>query len=319
MSKRTTLAVAVAALSVWVAGAALGVVGPGSPSSAIAQTAGIILGKAHSGYAPSLSGKQPIVILAIGSGARPGNDVTHSLSDSIHIILLDPKNHHATIIGVPRDSWVSIPGHGTNKINAAMEYGGPTLLVQTLEQLSGLHIDYYALTTFWGITSMVDQIGGLTIDVPFSMHDANSGANFSPGVHQMNGKQVLAFSRDRDSLVSGDFGRSEDGGRVFLAALTQYRKEFAQDPSRMFNWISAGMRNLSTDLPLTNILQLAYFSTNVPLKNVQNIVLPGTTGNVGSQSVVHLNTAQAKVIFDDAKTDAIVSKSHVPRSPTAGQ
>jgi polyisoprenyl-teichoic acid--peptidoglycan teichoic acid transferase len=310
---------AVAALSVWVAGAALGVVGPSSAPSAIAQTAGIILGKAHTGYTPSLTGKQPIVILAIGSGARPGQDVTHSLSDSIHIIMIDPKNHHAVIIGVPRDSWVSIPGHGTNKINAAMGYGGPPLLIQTLESITGIHIDYYALTTFWGITSMIDQIGGLTIDVPFSMHDANSGANFSPGVHHMDGKQVLAFSRDRDSLASGDFGRSEDGGRVFLAALAQYRKTFAQDPSQMFSWISAGMKNISTDLPLTNILQLAYFSNKIPLKNVENIVFPGTTGTEGSLSVVHLNMTAVKTISNDAKPDAIVSKNHLPPSPTAGQ
>jgi polyisoprenyl-teichoic acid--peptidoglycan teichoic acid transferase len=317
MRKRAVFAVA--ALSLWVAGAAIGVAGPSSGGIAIAQTAGIILGKAHTGYTPPLTGKQPIVILAIGSGARPGDDVLHSLSDSIHIIEIDPKNHHAVIIGVPRDSWVSIPGHGTNKINAAMGYGGPALLIQTLEQISGLHIDYYALTTFWGISSMIDQIGGLTVDVPFSMHDSYSGANFSPGVHHLDGKQVLAFSRDRHSLLSGDFGRSEDGGRVFLAALAQYRKEFAQDPSRMFSWISAGMRNLSTDLPLTNILQLAYFSTKIPLKNVQNMVLPGTTGMEGALSVVHINTAQAKVIFNDAKPDAIVSKNHVPPSPTAGQ
>jgi len=259
------------------------------------------------------------VILAIGSGARPGDDVLHSLSDSIHIIEIDPKNHHAVIIGVPRDSWVSIPGHGTNKINAAMGYGGPQLLIQTLEQISGLHIDYYALTTFWGISSMIDQIGGLTVDVPFSMHDSYSGANFSPGVHHLDGKQVLAFSRDRHSLLSGDFGRSEDGGRVFLAALAQYREEFVKDPSRMLSWISAGMRNLSTDLPLSNILQLAYFSTKIPLKNVQNMVLPGTTGTQGALSVVYINMAQAKVIFNDAKSDAIVSKNHLPPSPTAGQ
>jgi LCP family protein required for cell wall assembly len=307
-----------AALAVWVAGAALGVAGPAS-APALATTAGIILGKAHTGYTPPPNSKAPVTILAIGSGARPGNDVMHSLSDSIHIIEIDPKNHHAVIIGVPRDSWVSIPGHGTNKINAAMMYGGPALLVQTLEQISGLHIDYYALTTFWGITSMIDQIGGLSIDVPFSMHDSYSGANFSPGVHHMDGKQVLAFSRDRHSLISGDFGRSEDGGRVFLAALAQFRKEFVQDPSRLFSWLSAGMRNLSTDLPLSNILQLAYLCTKIPLKNVQNIVLPGGTGAAGGLSIVNLNMAQTRLIFNDAKPDAIVSKNHVPRSPTAGQ
>ncbi len=150
------------------------------------------------------------------------------------------------------------------------------------------------------------------------MHDSYSRANFNRGEHHLDGRQVLAFSRDRHSLISGDFGRSEDGGRVLLAALAQYRREFLADPARMFNWISAGMRYLSTDLPLTSILQLAYFSTKIPPKNVQNIVLPGTTGTVGAQSVVLLSPT-IKTIFTDLKPDAIVSKTHLPPSPTAGQ
>ena len=203
--------IAVVALVAWVAGSALGTIGAIAPASA---QAGLVIGKAHAGYAPSLTGDKPIVLLVVGSGARLGDDIEHSLADSIHVVSINPDKHRATIIGIPRDSWVEIPGHGTTKINASLVEGGPDLLIQTVESISGLKIDYYALTTFWGLTQLYDNLGGLTIDVPFPMQDSYSGADFEPGVQTLDGKQVLAFSRDRHSVSSGDFGRSEDGGRV---------------------------------------------------------------------------------------------------------
>ena len=313
MRRRAVLAVA--ALVAWVAGSALGVLGGAMP--AVAQT-GVVIGKAHAGYAPSLTGGTPIVILVVGSGARLGDDVTHSLADSIHVVSINPDKHKATIIGIPRDSWVDIPGHGNSKINAAMVYGGPDLLIQTVESISGLTIDYYAVTTFWGIQQLYDNLGGLTMDVPFSMHDSYSGADFEPGVQTLDGKQVLAFSRDRHSLSEGDFARSENGGRVLIASLAQFRKQFQADQSSLFTWIASGMRNVTTTVPFPEILQLAYTCSHVNPKGVTNIALPGSTGFEGSLSVVHLSSDMG-AIFADVKPDGIVSRKNLPPSPTANQ
>jgi polyisoprenyl-teichoic acid--peptidoglycan teichoic acid transferase len=305
---------AIAALAAWTLGSALGAIAPGS--SEASADAPILLSAAHAGHTPMLTGDRPISILAIGSGARPYQAPERGLADSIHLIEIDPKNRHAVIIGIPRDSWVSIPGHGTNKINASMAIGGPPLLVKTVERLSGIHIQYFALTSFWGLTSMIDQIGGLTIRVPFPMHDPDSRSDFHPGVQRLRGGELLAFSRDRHSLRSGDFGRSEDGGRVFIAALTQFRKEFEKDPTTLLRWVSAGMRSLSTDLPLSNVLRLAFLSARVAPRNVQNIVLPGGVGSANGVSIVRLSPA-VRTIFRDASRSAIVRPR--PPSPTAGQ
>ncbi len=308
--------VVVFSLIAWVAGSALGAIGP----TVIAHAgAGVVLGKAHAGYTPSLTGKKPLVILAVGSGARPGDDVMHSLADSLHLIFLNPAKHHAVIVGIPRDSYVDIPGHGTNKINSSLFYGGPDLLVQTIESISGVTIDYWALTTFWGFTDMIDGIGGLTVDVPFPMYDSYSRADFQPGVQELSGEQALAFSRDRHDLAQGDFARSENGGRLFLAALAQFQKEYKSDPSRMFTWIGSGMSNMDTTLDLPEIMQLAFTVTKVPLKKVQNVVLPGNAQMVGSLSVVLLDPTWKQRIFSDAKPDAILSKKNVPPSPTASE
>jgi LCP family protein required for cell wall assembly len=297
------------ALAAWVGGTAIASVGPVATQRA---QAGVMFGLAHAGFVPSLTGTKPVVILVIGSGARPGDDVIHSLSDSIHLVFMDPATHKASIVGVPRDSYVPIPGKGTNKINASMVYGGPDLLIQTLESNFGVHIDYWALTTFWGMTQMIDAIHGLTVDVPFGMVDPYSGANFKKGTLHMSGKQVLAFSRDRHSLISGDFGRSQDGGRIMLAALSQFQKEFSKDQSRLFVWLSSGLRNMQTTLTLSQVVDLAFTASHLKLKTVQSVVLPGGTGMTGGLSVVFPDMAKAKAIMADAQADGVISKKNVP-------
>ena len=105
----------VMALATWVAGSALGAMG--GSVAATAQGSGIVVGKAHAGFTPSLTGTKPIVLLMVGSGARPGDDVEHSLADSLHLVFINPAKHRATLVGIPRDSYVPIPNHGTSKIN----------------------------------------------------------------------------------------------------------------------------------------------------------------------------------------------------------
>ena len=304
-------------MAAWVAGTVAGSLG-GTPAAA--SSPGIAIGKAHADYTPSLTGSKPIVILAVGSGARPGDDVLHSLSDSLHLIFLNPDQHRATLVGIPRDSWVDIPGHGSNKINSALADGGPDLMVQTIETRFGVHIDYWAITTFWGFKDMIDKIGGLVVNVPFRMYDPPySGVDLKAGVQRLSGDQALAMARDRHSLLAGDFGRQEDGGRLILAALAQFKKEFDADPASLFNWIGAGWTHMNTSLTIDDVMLLAYTATAQPGGGVQNIVLPGSSQTLGGTSAVALNDAAVSAIFNDVTPDGIVSKRNVPPSPTTNQ
>jgi len=314
---RRRASIVVISLVAWVAGSALGGLGP--QIQAHAASSGIAIGKAHAGYTPSLTGTKPVVVLVVGSGARQGDDVMHSLADSIHLLFLNSAKSHATMVGIPRDSYVSISGGGTNKINSALVFGGPDGLVSTIESVTGVHIDYWAITTFWGLINMINRLGGVPIDIPFSMHDSYSGANFEPGKQHLTGEQALAFARDRHSVASGDFGRSEDGGRLLLALLAQFQKEYKADPSRVLAWISAGLTNSFTGMPMSEIMGLAFAASKIPVKNVQNVVLPGNAHTVGSLSVVTLDDAWKARIFADVKPDGILSKANVPPSPTANQ
>ena len=124
---------------------------------------------------------------------------------------------------------VSIPGHGTNKINSALTFGGPALTIKTIERLTGIHIDYYLLTWFGGLAHMVNDVGGIVVDVPYPMHDSYSGADFNAGVQRLNGKQALAFSRNRHDTPLGDLSRSQNQGILLMAALRQFHEDFAKD------------------------------------------------------------------------------------------
>lgn len=307
----------VIALVAWVLGSSLGAID--GAVTARARSSGVVMGKAHAGFTPSLTGSKPIVILAIGSGARPGEDVLHSLGDSLHLIFMNPAKHRAVVVGVPRDSYMPIAGRGSGKINAAMVSGGPEMLVNTMEQNFGITIDYWALTTFWGFTDMIKAVGGLTVDVPFPMQDPYSRSDFQPGVQKLTGPEALAFSRDRHSLQQGDFGRQENGGRLILAALAQFKQQFRADQGRLFTWLGAGMRNIETQIPLSEMMTLAYTASKVPPPRVQNIVLPGGVGMVGSMSVVTLDMARARTIAADAEKDGTLLAKNVPPSPTAGE
>jgi LCP family protein required for cell wall assembly len=303
-----------AGLVLWVAGATLGAFssdGAANASSASAGNAPLLeIGKAHPAEAvPSLTGNKPIFILCLGSDARPGQPLEGERTDSIHILAINAAKKRASLVGFPRDSWVNIPGHGMDKINAALTYGGPTLTTKVIEDLTGIHMDYYAITGFGGMEAMIDGVHGLTIDVPTDMHDQYSKADFNAGVQHLNGHDVLAFSRDRHSLPNGDFGRSENQGLVFISTLEQFRKEFAKDPASLLAYVSSGMQNLETDLPLSEVISLAFTATTINPKNVSNAVVPAHVGMQGAESIVNIDPS-AKALYNDLKNDGILQKDY---------
>jgi len=279
---------------------------PGQPLPAQAAASPIEIHAVHgSSFVPALEGKRPLFILALGSDARPGQPVAGERSDSIHLIGIDVKDHRATVLGFPRDSWVSIPGHGTSKINDAMAFGGPPLMVRTIEDLTGIRIDFWLLASFTGLIHMVDDVGGVTVNVPYPMHDVYSGANFHAGRQHLNGGQALALARNRHDTPRGDFSRSENQGLLMKSALTKLRRQFTDSPVVLFTWIVALWRNVQTDLSPATLLGLALTATQIPTSRVKNLVVPGTTGTVGTASVVFIS-GSARSIYADMRRDGVV-------------
>jgi anionic cell wall polymer biosynthesis LytR-Cps2A-Psr (LCP) family protein len=162
---------------------------------------------------------------------------------------------------------------------------------------------------------MVHDVDGLVVDVPFSMSDEDSGAFFDPGVQRLDGDNALAFARNRHDLPSGDFGRSENQGRLMVAALAQLKKEFNQDPARLLAWVASFVRNGTTTLSMDEVLDLAFTGTAINANKVENVVLPGGAGMVGDLSVVTLNQESLDAISKDLADDGLLKKANVPPSP----
>ncbi|HEX6206972.1 MAG TPA: LCP family protein [Actinomycetota bacterium] len=298
----------VVGLGAWVAVAAF----LSEPRPAGAQTPAVEISRAQDArYTPSLGGNRPIFILAIGSDARPDEQVDRRLADSLHIVAVNPRQGSASILGFPRDSYVPIPGFGEAKINESLYNGGPELVVETVEGLTGIQMDYWVLTSFRGLIGLVNGIGGLEIDVPYPMDDFYSGAQFEAGEQVIDGSQALAFARNRHDTPEGDFSRSENHGRLLLAALEQLRSQVRRDPTVLFQWIAVGLRNVQTDLSFDEVFDLMMTALSIDPESVTNAVVPGGTGSAGAASVVFLS-GDAPAIFEDLGDDGILQNPPPP-------
>jgi LCP family protein required for cell wall assembly len=267
------------------------------------------IGEAHAEFDPALDGSKPIFLLILGSDARPGTPVDRGLCDSIHILGINPQMRRATLVGIPRDSYVPISTGGTNKINVACAQGGPQAMVATVEDLTGVTFDYYVITGFEGMRKIVDTLGGLEIDVPYAF-EGHEGTEFAEGRHTLTGPHALEYSRTRKSLSHGDFDRSMNQGRVMLAALQQFRAAFTQDPAALFQWLGIGLRNVTTDVPLDELITLAFTAQEIPPKRVTNLVSVGSVGSAGGMSIVNLPSPNP--VFQDVARDGVILPKDIP-------
>ena len=149
---------------------------------------------------------QPVFILALGNDGRPGD--TSTRGDAIHLIGVNPVSRKATILDFPRDTSLAIPGHGRDKVNASHVFGGAALQAQTLGNAVGVKVPYAIDTNFDGFIGLVNDMGGLQVNVPEPMSDHFSGANFQPGPQKLSGPQALAYARNRHQFPTGDLRRS---------------------------------------------------------------------------------------------------------------
>ena len=155
--------------------------------------------------------------LIVGSDSREGlsdqeikdlrlGKVEGRRTDTI-ILLHKPASGKPTLVSLPRDSYVPIPGQGRNKLNAAYALGGPDLLVQTVETVTGLHVDHYAEVGFGGFVGMTDAVGGVELCPKRNIKDRKSGLDVQKGCQEMDGPTALAYVRARYFDPTGDLGR----------------------------------------------------------------------------------------------------------------
>lgn len=247
-------------------------------------------------------------ILAVGSDARPGEDMTHTRGDALQMIGMNTTTGAAAAIGVPRDSWVDIPGHGFDKINASLYYGGPELLGQTVGNLVGIQPDYVFVTRFKFFQAMIGGIGGVDVDNPVAFDDPYlKPAGFPEGRIHLGGYDAMAFSRIRHNLIRGDFDRSANQQRV-LRGIQQKVHDNADVPGFLEKGVLSVMDNLYTDLSPVELWRLAQAVAQVDPQKVTTCVVQGGIGSIGGASVVLPYTDQAARLGEEALKDATLEE-----------
>ncbi len=245
----------------------------------------------------------PVFLLAIGNDERPG--VSGARGDALHLIGVNPGTGDATILNIPRDTVVAIPGRGRDRINLANARGGPRLSAQTVGAMVGVDVTYAVETDFDGFVGMVDELGGLVVDVPEPMYDRASGAHFDPGPQRLAGRDALAYARNRHQFPTGDLRRTENQGYLLISALAQLRAE-GTGPLRTLRLIGTLVRHTHLEgLGLGDLYRLGRLAMTVDPARVRNVVLPVAPAGGGGL----VPGAAARSLFADFADDAIL-QSH---------
>lgn len=247
------------------------------------------------------SGDGVVWILALGSDARPGESVVRSRADAIQLVGFNAKTGDSTVIGIPRDSYVDIPGYGRDKINAAMVFGGPPLVAESVAGLVGISPDYVFTTGFDGFQRMVFVLGGVNVYSPDAYTDPL--VTIRRGFNDLNGVGSLVFVRQRKALPGGDFDRSRNQGRFLRDGLRAVRAR-TDEPGGLERLVYSLTVNTDIDVGPVELYRLARAVLAVDPGRTSACVVNGTTGMAGSASVVFPDVAQARSLGRRAARDA---------------
>ncbi|MCU1671266.1 MAG: Cell envelope-related transcriptional attenuator [Blastococcus sp.] len=259
---------------------------------------------------PERGGGTPVTFLLVGSDTRSHfaqGQLPDSRSDAIMLVRFTADRQHAQVISIPRDSWVDIPGHGKSKINAAWAWGGPSLLIQTVEQLTQVRIDHFVAIDFDGIIKVTDDLGG--VDVVVAATTKWGPYTFPAGVNHLNGDQARWYLGQRHGLQGGDFDRVKRQQQYLRSMFGKlFSSNTFTDPARLDTALLAVTHSLAIDDALSNanLLSLAYSMRNVTPKNVQYFTAPVLgTGREGAASVVYLDMVTGERMWADLRNDSL--------------
>jgi LCP family protein required for cell wall assembly len=260
--------------------------------------------------------------LITGSDARQG--LTSAQENQLHtghatpgqrsdtVMVLHIGSGTPTLVSLPRDLYVDIPGYGMNKLNAAFSYGGPKLLAKTVQNYTGLRIDHYMGIGFGGLVNVVDSVGGVNICVKQTLNDTASGLHLKPGCQTLNGGQALSYVRDRHSFAQSDLQRVQDQ-RAFLKALLQkttspavFLNPFTAIPAATS---SAGALIVDQGTHLYQLLRVAF-----ALRGTQTTTVPlAGSETTGAGDVLLTDHTKALQLFN-----ALGNDQPIPRSLLSG-
>jgi LCP family protein required for cell wall assembly len=230
-------------------------------------------------------------------------------SDTIMILHITADRDGAYLVSIPRDSYVPIPGHGRDKLNAAFSYGGPLLAQRTVEGLTDVRIDHLAMIDWASFKDLTTALGGVPITIPETFTDPKNDRTWEAGTYNLQGQEALNYVRTRYGLENGDFDRIKRQ-QNFLRSLL--RKTLSQgtvsNPVRLTNVLEVLTDNLTVDedFSVEKMRDLALSLRNLRGDDVEYLTTPlGRYDEVDGQSVVRLQRKESQALFTAVRQDDI--------------
>lgn len=257
---------------------------------------------------------KPFTMLLLGIDSEQ-DDIRKSSSfngDTIMMVTFDPETLSTTMFSIPRDTYVKMAcGGRTTKINHA-SWGGTSCMVKTVENLTGIKIDYYAKINFKGVVDLVNILGGINIDVPVKFCEQNSDRQWGdkticlePGMQKLDGEQALALARHRKTLPLGDFQRGQNQQLVVEGMIGSLKNvKSVEDFYKILDTIG---KNMDTNMTTEEMLSFYNIGKNLLLKsgdvklNITKTFLTGydqyiTVGNSKSYTFQYYKQSLAEIV-----------------------
>jgi LCP family protein required for cell wall assembly len=237
-------------------------------------------------------------LLVLGSDRRSNQPSIGGRSDTLMIVHIDPDRNFLSVLSLPRDLRVDVPGHGKSKLNTAYAFGGPALAIKTVEQTTGVDINHYLEVGFDAFKDIVDSLGGVYVDVDRRYYNPlyyYEPIDLQPGYQLLNGADALDYVRFRHDN-NMDFGRMERQQR-FMAALREQAMGWNL-PFKLPGLISALFRNVTTDLDANEILRLTTWGVRLSGDSIRTITLRGATPTIAGASYVTVTDSQLATAVD---------------------
>ena len=266
---------------------------------------GVFAGLDHRPARPAGVAGKAVNILVMGTDRRSeeqttGTDATAAewipgaqRTDTIMVLHIDADRQGASLISIPRDTWLYVPGYGMNKVNAAFSFAGPSLAVETIEQMTGIRIDHLAVVDWDGLKNITDSLGGVTLTVPRTIEDPHNHVVWTKGRQTLSGAQALLYVRQRYGLPNGDLDRVRRQQAYLLALMRSgLRRLGSHSPFGVYDLLDAVTQNVSVDSgwSVGEMRSLLLDLRNIRGADLNLLTVPVSgLGYEGAQSVVYLD------------------------------
>jgi len=242
-------------------------------------------------------------VLALGSEAAAGDDVSSGLTDAIQLVGVHLDTGRAVAIGLPRDLYVEM-SDGRARLNTALRDEGPEGAAREVDDLLGIEPDVVVVTGFDGFLSMMGAVGDVQVDSPTAFTTEEGGVQVRRGRNTFDADEALSYARTRETLPGGsDFERAANHQRLLLGVLERLRD--AEDEAGFMEAVTlSALGGLQTDMSPPQVYRLVQALTTVDPSRTDACIIVGTFGVESGASIVHPDVEQARAVGRDAQDDA---------------